>query len=319
MSDQQATALETLQSVLDRFEPMIQAADPSGAHELFCFPYRRKFLNREVVIETVAEMQADVGTFARSMQAVGVTQIIYVASRAERIGVNYISGRYTTHFLRNAQSIVPSYETQVVLHRQSDGRWGMQEFRHNLYVTGFPIDLVRVPIKAPELADLPPDDDRRLATDALSIYQRYLDSTAEAIAADRFDAYVDLMAFPYTAHGSELNQTIHGPEDLHPFYTVLRRCHDGEIGDEVRRVAERAEFIGSGLICGYHTGTVYLQGKQTVAPVRSRMILLRQGAVWRLKSVTNSISNLEYPFNMYEPGGELRTELQVDKPPKRQT
>lgn len=305
--------MQILQTVLDRQSDAILAGDVRAYGQTMALPYRRTFANAEYVVETTAELISEVSTFSRSIKGLGVNYYFRLATSAERLGPDYISGTFVTHTLRNTTPIIDSFENRCVLKLQDDDVWSMIEFESNLLVDRFPVDMARAPLQSSPYPMMPEDDPRRMSLTPLGIYQSYLDQTARAVAEDDFAGYVDLMQFPYEAHGGSLDQVIAGPEDLRPFYNVIRKCHDGTVGDRIERVASKAEFVGSDTICGYHVGTVYLGDKQTVDPVSSCMILKRDGTCWRLKTVNNSIDNTTYPFSMFQPGGKLRTHLEIQR------
>lgn len=306
-------ALEIYQEVLDRISAAIFDFDPAELSKCMALPYRRSFTNRQFIVETHEDMLRDFRARSDMMRAAGVNAFIVLARSAEVLAPDYISGHTVTHTLRDARPVTDSFESRAVLHRQRDGRWAFIEIASEVEVSGFPVDVLRAARGGHAKFDAPEGDARRLQMDALSIYQRYLDATAETVSRGNFEAYAALMIFPYVAHSTSMDVTIKGPNDLRPFYEVIRRGHTGEVGDWIERIAHRAEFVGPDLICGYHTGTVYLGDRVTVAPVASSIMLKRQGTAWKLQSVTNDIDNTEYPFDQYQPGGSLHTQLEVQK------
>lgn len=312
-----APALDILQHVLDIQSDGVMRDADGILDRTMILPYRRTFQNREVLIETQEDMIKDYSSFISAIRNLGVNHFIRLATSAEFLGDDHISGIYVSHMLQNATPMVESFKSRAVISKSDDGNWRFVEIHHNVNVSSFPVDMIRKPFQKVDVADAPADDPRRSGMDALDIYNRYLEATADTVAADDFAGYCDLMAFPYTAHGSDTDVTVDGPDGLRTFYNVLRSCHNGSVGDMIIRTADRAEFVGSDMICGYHAGTVYLKGKKTVDTVYSRIILIRQGTSWRLKSVSNTLENINVAFPMYEPGGELKTHLEILKRMKK--
>jgi len=304
---------QILQTLLDRQSAALMAEDAGDYGRTLSLPYRRIFANREFLIETTEEMLGAISSIARSIKGLGGNMVIRLATSAEQLGPDYIAGTFVTHALRNATPIFESVENRCVLKRQPDESWAIIEYESNIIVERYPVDLVRFPIQHHPVPMVPHDDPRRASQTAIDIYQIYLERTARTVAEDDFAGYCALMDYPYEAHGSNLDQVIATPDDLRSFYNVLRSCNDGTTGDRIIRVAEKAEFLGADIICGYHTATVYRGDVETVAPVQSCMILKRTDTTWRLKSVNNSIDNTTYPFSMYQPGGTLRTHLEILK------
>ena len=73
----------------------------------------------------------------------------------------------------------------------------------------------------------------------------------------------------------------------------------------MKRQASHAEFISATQLCGYHMTTFESKGEVRLGPVAGRYILNRTGTAWRMHSVTNSISNTEFPYSQPEPGDAL--------------
>lgn len=311
------SALDILQQHLDLQCSAFEAGDVRKLGQTMALPYQRKFSNKSVLIETTQDMLEEMTVYTQSLKQLGMNSYIRLATSADFLGTDYIAGLFVTHAFRNAVPLFDSFESSCVLARQPDGGWAMTEHESAIHIYSWPVDVSRRVFKAGALPSIPEDDPRRTSMSAFDIYQTFLDRTAETVATDDFEAYVDLMHFPYDVHGSALDQIIESPEDLRPFYEVLRRCHDGTVGDRIVRQTERAEFISSDQICGYHNGTVYAGNTVTVDPVQSSMILRREGTRWRLQSVNNSIDNREYPFSMYQPGGRLPTHLEIQKRTKQ--
>jgi hypothetical protein len=307
---------DLLQDVLDRQPAATMSGDTEAIAATMSLPYRRSFLNHETVVETADDLARDFGAFTALFNGLAVNQFVTLVSDAEALGPDHITGHFVCHVLRNGVPMVDSYSGRGVAH-YVNGAWCMTEVHINISVLDYPFKVVQVPFDKMSFGTAPEDDARRSAMSAFAIYDRYVQQIATAVGAADFDGYCHLHLFPYTAHGSELDQVIAHPDDLQPFYETLRRCHDGTVGDTIIRSTERAEFIGPDLICGYHVGRVFKDGVQTVDDVNSRMILKRDGARWRLKTVANSISNLAYPFSMYEPGGQLQTHIEIQKRTKK--
>ena len=310
MSD---SALDLFQQLLDVQCRAILAGDIRTLTDMMALPYRRKYANKTFLIETREEMFEEFERSMSSMKSVAMNSFIRLATRAEFMSEDYLTGYFVTHGFSNATPLFESFESRMTFVRRAGNDWAVVEQEANIHVYGWPVDVVRKPFKPGPLQQLCENDARRQSMSALSIYQTYLDQTAATVAANDFEAYADLMQFPYTANGSQLEQVIETPEDLRPFFNVLRGCHDGTVGDRIERLADRAEFVAGHLICGYHTGTVYKGTAVTVQPVHSCMVLCRTGTRWRLQSVNNSVDNSEYPFSMFQPGGTRRTHLEIQQ------
>ena len=308
-----ANALNVLQDLLDRQAKAILAGDTQMIAGTMTLPYRRTYINMQTLIETEAELQRDFTPLQRFLRSNGVSNYLRIGTYAEYLGKDYLLGFYDSHMLQGSNRVADFAQNRIVLHKHKKQDWAAIEIEHPFELHDASLGRHGNHRGSERTFASARSDVRRSDADALTVYQGYLDETARTVAEGDFAAYAALHHFPYTAHGSKLDNTIYSPDDLRPFYNALRRCHDGEIGDRILRVAERAEFIGPDLLCGYHSGKVFKGEVQTVDTVHSRLILKRDGTDWKLQSVTNSIHNKTYPFSMYIPGGVLRTHQEIQK------
>lgn len=298
------------QDWLDKTSHLLMAGELDAIAERIVLPHRYKAPGAELLIETRDELLEGLRSFREALVTYGVNHHIRLAREAQMLSESYMEGIHDVHVLRNAQPVIPSYQDRLVLKRDG-GQWKVVEIETALRAHEWPATILAASDRDKAAGAFASDDARRGTQDALALYQAYLDQIAKAVGDDDFEAFCDLQHFPYTTHGAKMDRTVDSPEDLRPFYEVLRRCHNGEVGDRIERIASRAEFISADRICGYHEGTAYLGDEVTVPTVRSCMILRRTGTKWRLQTVTNSIDNTQYPFSMYEPGDTLRTHLEV--------
>lgn len=159
---------------------------------------------------------------------------------------------------------------------------------------------IRVDDHSPNVASQAGNQDaRREAAHPLALYQRFLNALTRANVTNDLDAYCGLCCFPYSSHTQTDDETIHNPEEVKPFFDMLNSMlHENKI-EEFARIADQAEFISGDTICGYHTSRFISGGEETLPPIKSRIILRRKGTRWFMHSVTNAITNEQYPY--FEP------------------
>lgn len=275
-------------------------------------PYRRLSMTQETLFETRADSDQDYKAYSESISSLGVDMAHRQVKQARSLGARYVEWIHDTQLLKNGNLMMPPFETRIVVVRKADG-WKLIEMEWNLETMGWFAD-----IRSNFTEQKPPlsfgrEDIRGYGLDPMASYQRHLDEIALSESMDDFETYCSYLRFPHTAHSQEMDIAIASPEDARPFFDMIKRTCNGDVVDHLERTCEWAEFLGSDLLVGYHTGRAYKNGKEVIKPVSSRMILQLNGDRWQLLSVANSIRNKQYPFDMYAPGEALMTDMDIQK------
>lgn len=304
-------AMTQMQQVLDVQSAALLAGDAKAMRDTVALPYRRVTSDLDLIIETEADAARGVTAFTASLQGLGVNHFIRLVTDAEYLNDHYLEGHYVTHALRNATAMVPSYDNRMVL-RLMDGQWRMVELVSNLSTARhWPVDMLRVAEAGAVDTGTHAQDARRNAAEPLALYQTFLDRLTDATLSKDFDAYIALCGLPYTSHIDAEDTLLRTPEDVRPFFDMTVDMITSGKADDFQRRASQAEFLGSDLICGYHTSHFIKDGTAALAPIKSRMILKRRGVTWALKSVTNALSNAAYPYRAPEPSEALPTHREI--------
>ncbi|WP_299402880.1 hypothetical protein [uncultured Roseobacter sp.] len=302
------TALTVYQETLDVLSNAIMTDDTGTALARTKLPHLHRTLSSEVVVETPEDLVKGILAFGQAVKGLGATNLVRLATEAEFLSENYIAGYHVTHTLRDAVPVVDSYASRMVLLRE-DGVWKMLEVESMLDNPHWPIYIPRVHHHAGRTQALasPENDARKQAVHPLTIYQSFIEDLSAANTEDDFETYCSYLLFPYTSHTEFADTIIATPEDVRPFFDMLRDTMREKSCDRLVRRAEDAEFISSDLICGYHA-TEFCAGETCVfGPIKSRMILKRENTNWYLKSVTNSLANSRFPYNVPKPSNALVT------------
>ena len=307
-------ALTLYQEALDIMSDAILACDLEMLQTRIKLPYRSVTLNSDTIIETRDDLRAAWLEFGRSLQGLGVNQFIRLASDAEFMSADYIQGYHVTHTLRNGTRVVPSYSNRMVLQRIGEV-WKLTEVDSAVKSLSWPMSSVRVPDGSVDLIGFSSaeNDIRRSAAEPIAVYQRFLDALTRATFEDDFDAYCARCSFPYSTHGESDDTILRTPEDVRPFFAMLRKLLHDLQADTFERSAAQAEFLSGNQICGYHTTTMSRNGVTVLGPIQSRMVLERTGADWKLKSVTNTVANEHFPYAEPEPSEQLVTIRQIQE------
>ncbi len=305
-------AMTLLQDVLDTQSRALLAGDVATLRKTVLLPCRQVLVGSEMIVETEADFERGVTAFTGSLHSLGVNQFIRLVTEAEFLSDDYIQGYYVTHALRNAAAMVPSYDNRIVL-QQNQGTWRVIEEESTLSAVSWPIDLLRVADHGNLPAHAPRNDVRRTAATPMSLYQSFLDRLTSATAQNDFAAYCALCDMPYTSHSDHVDTQIRAPEDIRPFFDMTVDIISGDKADAMARLATSAQFLGADLICGYHDTVFRKGGEESLPPIKSRMILRRDGVQWKLKHVTNALSNPTYPYNAPEPTEALLTHREIQE------
>ncbi|MGC3939231.1 hypothetical protein ACOTTU_15615 [Roseobacter sp. EG26] len=303
-----AEAMSIYQGVLDALSTATMMGDVATALERTKLPYLRRTVNSEVIVETEEDLAEGFKVYGATLRGLGVTNWVRLATDASFLGENYIAGHHVTHSLKDATPVIETYASRMVLMLE-DGIWKMLELESMLSNSKWPIHVPRVAQDASRHfgASSAEDDVRKHAVAPLTLYQTFIDGLSEANNADDFETYCSFLMFPYTWHTERSDVVIRSQEEVRLFFDDLRESVVAQGGDHLVRYAEKAEFISGDLLCGYHA-TEFCSGMKSVyGPIKSRMVLKRQGTDWYLKSVTNSLSNTKFPYIVPKPAKALVT------------
>lgn len=297
---------------LDRQTRAIFECDIQAYLDTVSMPYRRLSLSHDALLETVDHVQIGLNSYAESAATAGINLFYRKLEVVRNVGSRYIEGIYAAHQMRNANYVIPPYRGRFVL-RKIGSSWKMIESERQLITRGWAADLnasvaeIEVPVAFAK------EDIRSSDRDPLEEYQRHLDAIAKAEVNDDFSTYCSYLRFPYTAHSMQMDSVIQNTASARPFFDMIKKTRNGEVGDHLDRKVEKAEFLGANLMVGYHVGRAFKHGQEVIEPVLSRMILQIHKGRWQLLSVANTIRNKKYPFDMYAPGDELMTDIDIQK------
>ena len=275
-------------------------------------PYRRLTQTHDMLIESDADCRRDVVAYLDNLEALGTDLAHRRVREARPFGGRYIEFIYETQLLSKGRYVIQPFETRMVLLRKPEGfkmielEWSLETFG---WTSGFRVN----PIRNLGPLSFGREDIRGYGLDPMASYQTHLDAIAKSEIERDFETYCSYLRFPHTAHSMQMDNIFKNPEDVWPFYDMIQRTFNGEVGDRLERTCDWAEFLGSDLLVGYHTGRVYKNGVEVIEPVTSRMILQLNDDRWQLLSVANTIKNKQYPFDMYAPGDKLLTDLDIQK------
>lgn len=297
----QKAAQEIYQYALDELSTAMLEFDPAVLINRVGFPFRMSTLEREFLIEDQQDWLTCAHMFHENLKSQGVNHYVRLVTEADFLSENYIEGRHVTHTLRNATPIVPAYENRTTLAR-IDGQWKITQMDSGMENDRWPISVPKIDItKKPNWTKAEPSADIRCTNASpIALYQNYLDAISQTNMDGDFDGWCELCDFPHSVHMETIDEVIETPDQIRPFFDMLDRMIRENKIDTIQRKAERAEFISASKICGYHYANLISDGEVRIGPIASRYILNRTGTTWRMASVTNSVSNTEFPYSLPE-------------------
>lgn len=297
----QVAAKAIYQKFLDDMSIAVLNFDTETLINRISMPLRVTTQTADFLLETPEDWLVMIKRMQQSLQAMGINHYIRLANKAEFLSENYIEGTHVTHTLCNATPMIPSYENRSTLSR-IDGVWKLSLLETSLTNNQYPIAIPRIDTAAkPVFSKTKAEDDiRRTNSSPLRLYQDYLDAVTRSNMDDDFDAWCALCDFPHTVHMERIDEVIERPDQIRPFFDMLRDLINDHNIDDMQRSAHRAEFVSATQLCGYHETTLYSKGEAKVGPVSSRYILKRSGTSWRAISITNSVKNDKFPYSIPE-------------------
>ena len=300
-------ALEIYQRLIDAVAAELVAGRYAAVTGFFNYPLQFRTQGADMVMELREEMEEGYHSMIEGLRAQGLTDILFLSSRARFLSPGYIEGFHVSHYLSNATPIVPPFNNRTVL-RLVDGNWLVDEAESEAFNARWPIDTLKVDPNA-DLSRVrlhfPREDARTSVRDPLDVYARFLRAYSDRNMAHDFEGWSAMHLYPHTIHTDAVDKTIKAPDGIKPFFDMLSKIIREHDCDWFERAPTRAEFLSANKICGYHTGALYSGEALVMGPIKSRMILQRVGPDWFLRSVTNAVSNDRIPWERPKVSAEL--------------
>ncbi len=300
------------QNFLDNQSSAIFSGDLGAYLKSLALPCRRQTLTHDSLVETEQQVTEGLEAYRRMLTSHHVNLFYRRIRKVRQLSKRYIDMIYICHYLKDATHVIPPYEGRSVIALSGD-TWRMIENERLLNTAG-PSAYIQtiVPVDAGQIS-FPEFDIRCQDLDPLVTYQSYLDQRTQSEQECDFDAFLALTNLPHHVHYASYDSRVDDTERLRTFFDAIQKMHNGEVGDQTARRAEKAEFVGPDMLVGYHSTHVSKNGMPVSAPVSSRMILKLTETGWKLVSVSNAIENETYAFDMHVPGEELMTDIDIQK------
>ncbi len=278
------------QDHLDCVSDLLFVGNVEECINYFALPLLIRTRKGETLIETRQDMLDDTRQHSESLNGHGVTNYIRLVKQARQLSDTLIEGWHETYVLRDATSILPSYQSHMFLRDTGDGIWKVIEAEHELENVRFPIGAVKSqPGSFAERWQDTQNDIRVSHSNAEPLYRAFLDVLDRNQNEANFKGWADQFQCPITAHYDGSDMVYETPDDMRDFFNAMLKLVE-DTGGTVNRRITSANFISSDRICGYHETTFEGGGTLQMGPVKSRMILTLAEGQWKCSSVTNSLS-----------------------------
>ncbi|WP_375264707.1 hypothetical protein [Planktotalea sp.] len=149
-------------------------------------------------------------------------------------------------------------------------------------------------------------------SEALHIYQDFIDSMSECNMSRDLDAWCDLHSVPYMVHLDDLDSIIKSHDETRQFLEMLTELSEEHGIDQITRIGDSAKRIGHDQIEGYHTCYLLSNGDEVLEPVDSRLRIQKMRGRWRIVGVTNNLSNQKYPYARPQVSDGLQTSHAIE-------
>jgi hypothetical protein len=275
------------------------AAEAYGAHAQLPFVFRTG--GGVEVIETAADMAADIRQIHHWLRSKGVTDYHRIARSARYLDPDTIEGFHVTYALQGAIQILQPYASRMIL-RQVDGAWKTSFAEHELREALYPGHDARAQhgLFAEQWARAPSALTREQCQ-AQPLYQSRLDIIAEAVNADRFEDFLANYHLPYQMHRADWDDLAVDAARTRKLYGLLHEQMRELGADRIVLASTSATFLADDRLLGYHTASLMRGDEVRFGPVRSRIILTdKGGGDWRVKSIADALATSGLD------GGELK-------------
>lgn len=276
-------------------------------------PFMMRTVGAETLLETADEVALDAANLTEAFRSQNVTNYIRLVQNAHYLQPDVIEGWHSSHVLRNALNVVPSYSNRMVM-RNVDGKWKVTEAEHELTSNRLPIALLKSdPGAFTERWAEPKADIRATQARAEPIYQIFIEALSDAVVARDADRWLTHFTYPHTVHYATADHVVETETDERAFFDGLVAHMEVTGADRVVRHVRFAEFISGDRIVGYHGTFAERDGEVIFGPIQSRMVLVVVDNQWRCTSVTNSLSNNSFPASDYKVTESLPTMREIQE------
>lgn len=310
-------AIDIYQAHLDVSTRHVFAGESEAYADHAQLPFVFRTAQGVEVIETTADLAADIGRLCQWLRSQNVSDYHRIAREARFLDDETIEGFHITYALRGATPVIEPYASRMILKR-AGGMWKTSFAEHELADALYP----RHNAKASHGIFSQRWTGGRFSTVhdpavALPLYTRVVSRIAETASGDVFPAWQACYTMPYTVHYDEGDYTVAAPGDGRVFWDILKQVLARHGADRLNVRPTSAVFLTDDRLLGYHDATLLRDGKVVLGPVHSRMIMVLRDGRWLCTSVANTLSMSAFQDGAFVPTKDLPTMREIQQRTKK--
>lgn len=136
-----------------------------------------------------------------------------------------------------------------------------------------------------------------MASDALTIYQDWLDIVFSAILGGDVDVIATHVGLPYLHRSQDTKLVIETQKDMERGFTSFARMLQSQGVNQFIGLATSAEYLSGDYIEGFHVVHSLRNAEPALPAYTDRVVLRRGSAAWKLSEVHHGFSHRKWPIS----------------------
>jgi len=128
------------------------------------------------------------------------------------------------------------------------------------------------------------------------IAQSYLDAVSEAVTVNDYDTYSTYVSLPFYMVTTTRTIVIQTDAELQQIFVDFYQTLKSQRVTQYIRLVESATQLDHDLISARYLTHLLSGATRLIDPFRSQITLRLEGNQWRAASITNALSNSQWPF-----------------------
>ncbi len=133
---------------------------------------------------------------------------------------------------------------------------------------------------------------------AMQLVQSYLDEIGTAVLVGDWDTYRNHVALPFTLITESAMMVVETEESLRKGFDSFHDMLKFQRVTQYVRLVESAEDLGGDLISGRYVSHFIAGSHRIIPPFHSAITLRLIGNNWHAVTITNSLSNMQWPIQV---------------------
>ncbi len=147
-----------------------------------------------------------------------------------------------------------------------------------------------------------------MSSDALSIYQDWLDTLHAAVLRGDLDVVAAHVSLPYLHQSEDARLVIETRRDMETGFHSFARMLKARGVNQFIGLATTAEYLSDDYIEGFHVAHALRNGVPVLPNYTNRAVLRRGAANWKLSEIEHGFSHGEWPIRVVHVAKDTTTE-----------